>query len=352
MSGFPAVDVRSIGAGGGSIAWVDDGGLLHVGPASAGSVPGPACYGRGGTRPTVTGAMELDPESARDALQRDVGEPLGLAPADSATAVVRVATERMVSAIEEITLRQGIDPASAVLVGGGGAAGLNVVAIARRLQTSLVLVPEVAPSLSAAGALLSDLSRDYTAAFYTSTGRFDADGVNAVLDKLASECQSFAEGPGESAVEVTVELSAEGRYPHQVWDVEVPLLADRFAGRQDVDDLRAAFHAAHREIFSISDDASEVEFLSWRARVRCRLRTDAFGLVADGSATAPAIESTREVVFVDAGPAEAGVMQLANMRPGTPLAGPAIIESPWTTIVVDPGASAELAASGTLVIRP
>src|SRR5581483_7888409 len=171
MTGFPSVDVKSIGAGGGSIGWVDEGGLLHVGPESAGSAPGPACYGRGGVRPTVTdaalalgyldpdyflgGAMRLDAAAASAALREHVAEPLGLSVEDAAAAMLRVATELMVRAIEEITLHQGIDPRSAVLVGGGGAAGLNSVAIARRLGCPQLIVPAVGPALSAAGALIS-----------------------------------------------------------------------------------------------------------------------------------------------------------------------------------------------------
>ena len=367
MSGFPAVDVRSIGAGGGSIGWVDDGGLLHVGPQSAGSVPGPACYGRGGTKPTVTdaslslgyvnpryflgGAMELDVNLAREALERDVGAPLGLAADESAAAVVRVVTERMVAAIEDITLRQGIDPRSAVLVGGGGAAGLNVVAIARRLHTPLVLVPEVAPSLSAAGALLSDLTRDFSAAHHTTTAGFDFTGVNGVLDRLRRECEAFAEGPGRSALGYSIELSVEARYPHQVWDFEIPVRTERFSSAGDVDELRADFHTAHRELFTISDDQSGVEFLSWRARVRCRLRDDSFGVVA-AVARGTLAASARDVYFLDAGRVRAGVVHVAEMQADERFDGPVVLESPWTTIVVDPGASARRTAGGTLVIQP
>ena len=169
MTGFPSVDVKSIGAGGGSIAWVDAGGLLHCGPESAGSRPGPACYGTGGSAPTVTdcalllgyidpafflgGAMRLDVDGAREALEREVASKLGLGIEDAAAAVLALATEKMVGAIEEITINQGIDPGSAVLIGGGGAAGLNAVAVARRLGCREVVIPETGAALSAAGAL-------------------------------------------------------------------------------------------------------------------------------------------------------------------------------------------------------
>src|SRR5262249_40858021 len=150
MTGFPSIDIRSVGAGGGSIAQVDEAGLLHVGPDSAGAMPGPACYGRGGDKPTVTdaalalghidpgfflgGRMKLDIELARRAIDRHVGAPLGVSIEAAAAAIIALVTETMAGAIEDITVNQGIDPRGAVLVGGGGAAGLNSVAIARRLH--------------------------------------------------------------------------------------------------------------------------------------------------------------------------------------------------------------------------
>ena len=189
LTGFPSVDVKSIGAGGGSIAWVDEGGLLHVGPGSAGADPGPACYARGGVHPTVTdaavvlgyidpgyflgGAIALDVQAARQAIERDIGAPLNLTPEDAAIAVLRLATEHMVRAIEDITLGRGIDPRDAVLVGGGGAAGINAVAIAKRLGCTRVVFPDLGAALSAVGALISDLTAEYGATFRARSDAFD-----------------------------------------------------------------------------------------------------------------------------------------------------------------------------------
>jgi hypothetical protein len=160
MTGFTSVDVKSVGAGGGSIAWVDGGGMLHVGPQSAGSVPGPVCYGQGGTAPTVTdasivlgyldpqfflgGSMKLHADLSRAAIARDVAEPLNLTVEEAAVAIISVATENMVQAIMDITVNQGIDPRTAVLVGGGGAAGLNsVLANGGALNGFTLLEPDV-----------------------------------------------------------------------------------------------------------------------------------------------------------------------------------------------------------------
>jgi N-methylhydantoinase A len=367
MTGFPSVDVRSIGAGGGSVAAVDEAGLLRVGPASAGSVPGPACYGRGGTRPTVTDAAVilgyLDPEfflggrlrlevgAARDAMAAGVARPLGLDLDRAAAAVLSVATEAMVGAIEDITVNQGIDPRAAVLVGGGGAAGLNAVAIARRLGCPRVVIPEASAALSAAGALMSDLVADFSGLLFTTGRRFDHDGVNALLAELERRCRGFLAGAGRRALRSALEFSVEARYARQIWELEVPLRTGRLACPADVEPLLADFHAAHREVFAIDDPGSEVEFVTWRARARCTLRhAELRGIVTrDG---APGVPSTRPAYFAGHGRVEAAVVHLASMERDVAHAGPVIVESPVTTVVVDPGASVRRTPRGNLVIVP
>jgi N-methylhydantoinase A len=359
MTGFPSVDVKSIGAGGGSVAWVDEGGLLHVGPESAGSEPGPVCYGRGGLRPTVTdaalvlgyidpeyflgGAMRLDVDGARRQLESQVARPLDLRLEEAASAVLRVATEHMVRAIEEITLHQGIDPRSAVLVGGGGAAGLNSVAIARRLGCQQLIVPAVGPALSAAGALLSDLSADFAATLTTTTADFDGDGVRATLADLRARCQAFAAAAGSPG---EIELSTEARYPHQIWELELPIREPL-----DVDELRSSFHALHEEVFAISDPDSEIELIGWRARVRCPVgRGEPGRLEQDAAPRAGA--PTRRAYFDGAGTVDALVLSFDELEPGRIVPGPVLVESPVTTVVVDPGATVERTASGSLAITP
>ena len=366
MTGFPSIDVKSIGAGGGSIASVDAGGLLHVGPASAGAEPGPACYGRGGTRPTVTdaclvlgyldpayflgGAMPLDLDAARRALDEHVAQPLGLDLHRAAAAVLEVATEHMAQAIEEITVAQGIDPREAVLIGGGGAAGLNAVAIARRLGCARILIPDTAAALSAAGALMSDLRSEHAATFPATTATLDLSAANRVLAGLVERCEAFAAGPGAGALETRIELSAEARYPSQNWEIDVPLRGVRFEGPDDVARLREDFHATHRELFAIDDPESEVEIVGWRARVSCRLRDPATAAaVTPARRTEPAV---RRAWFRDAGLLDAAVVRLEELALGESIGGPAIIESAVTTVVVEPGASAERTASGGLSIVP
>ena len=366
MTGFPSIDVKSIGAGGGSIAWVDDGGMLHVGPDSAGADPGPACYGRGGARATVTdaalviglldpayflgGRMALDVDASRAALKRDVAQPLGLNVQDAAVAVMDVMTENMVQAIEGLTIHQGVDPRSAVLVAGGGAAGLNAVAIARQLGCTEVVVPDVGAVLSAAGSLMADLGDDYSATLPTTAGTFDRDAVNQVLDDLAQKCTAFIAGPGKDAVSHVTTFFAEARYSHQVWEIEVPLSSPRFETAADVERLVADFHAAHEAMFAVRDPGSDIEVIHWHARVRCRLRDADFG-VADRAVTNVSPGGTRNVVFPGVGEVQAKVLDFHTLKTNATLIGPAVIESPFTSVAIEPDVSFERTMAGSLRIK-
>lgn len=366
MTGFPSIDVKSIGAGGGSIAWVDDGGMLHVGPISAGADPGPACYGNGGTRPTVTdvalvlglldptyflgGRMALDIEASRTAIKCDVADPLGLNIQDAAVAVMNVVTENMVQAIEGLTIHQGVDPRSAVLVAGGGAAGLNAVAIARQLGCTDVVVPDVGAVLSAAGSLMADLGDDYSATMPTTARTFDRDAVNRVLEGLALKCATFIDGPGKDAVSHDTTFFAEARYNHQVWDIEVPLSGPRFETAADIERLVEDFHAAHEAMFAVRDPDSDVEVIHWHARVRCRLRDTGFG-ITDRATTDVSPGGTRRVVFPGTGEVLANVLDFQTLSVGEMHVGPAIVESPFTSIAIEPGVNFERTTAGSLRIK-
>jgi N-methylhydantoinase A len=360
ITGFPSVDVRSVGAGGGSIGWVDEGGLLHVGPQSAGAEPGPACYGRGGDRPTVTdaclvlgyidpeyflgGEMSVSPELARAAIVRDVAGPLGLDLHEAASAILSLAVERMVTAIEGITLQQGIDPARAVMIGGGGGAGLYSLAIARRLGVPRVIVPDVAAALSAAGATLSDLQTTYAHTEVMSTARLDATAAARILEELGARCDGFAAeagAPGET------QFAVEARYPHQVWEIEVPLRAATL----DVEQFRADFHDLHDELYAVRDEDAAVEIVTWRAHVRCVLRDGPPGPAEAGSSSRrdPA---RRRAYFAGVGFCDARVVEFGGLAAGTRVEGPAIVESPVTTVVVPPGAAATRLPSGSLALDP
>ena len=198
MVAMSTVDVRSIGAGGGSIAWIDAGGLLRVGPQSAGAMPGPACYGRGGDQPTVTdacvvlgyfdpdyfngGRMTLDAAAAHRVIEK-LAQKIGRSVPDTAFAIITIANELMIKAIHEITVSEGVNPRESVIVAGGGAAGLNIMPIARELGCSTTILPKTASAMSACGMQYSDIVFEQTRSRVTMSGSFDLDGVNTALTR-------------------------------------------------------------------------------------------------------------------------------------------------------------------------
>jgi N-methylhydantoinase A len=365
MTGLPSVDVKSVGAGGGSIASVDAHGLLRVGPKSAGAVPGPVCYGKGGTEPTVTdaalvmgildpayflgGAIPLDMAGAHAAIERTVARPLGLEVAPAAHAILAVATETMVQAIMAITVNQGIDPTGSVLIGGGGAAGLNMVAIGRRLGVARIVIPEVGAALSAAGALLSDLVDERRAAFYAHTRRFDMAGVNAVLAGLEARARQFLATAGKDAIDSRIRFFAEARYPDQVWEIELPLRVTRFTDAADLKLLEEDFHAEHEALFAVADPGSPVEIVGWHVQASATLREPGLPRLGHGVGD-KVLDASRPVYLGASGWQETPVHGFEQVPATMSLAGPAIVESSFTTVLVEPGTRFRRDPAGSLVV--
>ncbi|MCW3834526.1 hydantoinase/oxoprolinase family protein [Sphingomonas canadensis] len=362
LTGFPSVDVRSVGAGGGSIGRVDRGGILHVGPQSAGAWPGPACYGRGGTEPTLTdaalvlgyldpafflgGTMPLDVTASERALAT-IATPLGVDVTAAAAAVVELATETMAQAILQITEEQGIDPERATLVGGGGAAGMNLIFIGRRLGCPRIIVPEAGSTLSAAGALMSDLVTERRATARMSTVDFSPAAANDVLDRLQEECAAFAAAQTGDPAEADFVRTVEARYADQAWEIEVMLPAGRLEGPADVARFRQAFDAEHQRLYGFCDPASAVEIVSWRVGVACRLKNAGARRLAEipGRLDRPA----RAITLPNGERHDAPVHRWSDMPVQEIFSGPAVVESFFTSVVID-HAQFHRAADGSLVI--
>lgn len=366
VTGFPSVDVKSVGAGGGSIARVDDGGVLHVGPQSAGAVPGPVCYRRGGTQPTLTdacvalgyldpayflgGTMTLDRDGAIDAIRRTIAEPLGCSVNEAAAAIVTLATENMVQAIADITVNQGIDPAKAVLIGGGGAAGFNSVLIARRLGIRTLIFPELSAALSAAGALMSEIASDSRATALVSTQNFDMAAANAVLARLEHEGRIFLDQSDVPESRHSMLFAVEARYAQQVWEIEVALPVRRFETPIDVEAFVEAFHAAHERIFAFRDPESAIEVVGWSARAAVRLHDRPIGRIAFERGV-QGERATRHIYLPAEGEVAASLVRLVDLAVGDTRKGPAIVETPFTTILVDSACTFELTADGSLILN-
>ncbi len=367
MSGLPSVDVKSVGAGGGSIAWVDAGGVLHVGPRSAGAVPGPACYARGGTAATVTdaalvlgyidpefflgGRMKLDVTAAQESVQRTVAAPLRFTTEEAAAAILAIATENMVQVIEEITVNRGVDPSKSALVGGGGAAGLNSIFIAQRLGCPELIIPPAGSVLSAAGALLSDLSSEVRATWFVTLRHFDIAQANLVLAVLEDRANTFIEGAGRFAVATSIDFRIEARYRNQVWEIDLPLEAARFADAQAVTQLVQAFHEEHRRLFAVCDLESDIEIIGWIATARCRLHRSQ-GQIEMRSPEVRGGGTSRRAYFKGYGRVDAAVLPLNGISDGELRLGPAIVESAFTTIVIDPQSKFRVARDGTVIAYP
>lgn len=349
MTGFGSVDVRSTGAGGGSIAWVDGAGLLRVGPQSAGSRPGPVAYGAGGRFATVTdaavvlgyldssgyleGTATLDAEAARRAIAEQVGVPLRLPTDDAAAAVLELATEQMVAEIEEVTVSKGIDPSSAVLVGGGGAIGLTMLALAERLGCR-ALLPATAAALSAAGAALSDVAREFSTVRFATSANFDFAGVNGVLEQLEERCRTFVAEAGTGATTSRIDFSAEARYPRQVWEIDVPLRSSRIGDAAALEHLTDDFHAEHHAAFSFNEPGSPIELIAWRARAVCEQAPRDTSSVSPSDRQRPTPD--RDVWFRGLGRARTQVRRLRDLQAGQILEGPAIVETGLTSVVLRP----------------
>jgi N-methylhydantoinase A len=368
ITGLSSVDVKNIGAGGGSIAWIDTGGLLRVGPQSAGAEPGPACYGRGGTEPTVTdaavtlgyidpayflgGKIKLDAAASRAAIERVVAEPLGLSVEEAAWAVLAVANERMVTAVRDITINQGIDPRDSMLVAGGGAGGMTMSKIAQELGCSRVLVPRTASALSASGGLFGDVLSEFTVSRRTDTGAFDYDGINVALAALHAEMDDFFDRMGIHQADRHTEFMVEARYPYQVWELDVPLAKGSFDGEADIRAMEEAFHEVHERVFAVSEPGQRIECLYWKGRAMVKLPNPTLatapsrngGPAAKPSGTRPTWWGTGESQEVD-------IYSGDGLVPGDRLPGPAIVELPTTTIVVYPEWSCEVTESGAFMLE-
>jgi N-methylhydantoinase A len=361
----PWVDVRSIGAGGGSIAYVDQGGLLRVGPRSAGAVPGPACYGRGGAEPTVTDAAFLlgmlgDGELAGDvrldrgAAERAVAplaEALGFSEQDVARGILTIANANMAGAIREITVEQGVDPRGAVLMPFGGAGPLFLSLLASELAISEILLPPYAGNFSAWGLLGADLTQTVARTRITPlTGEGLAD-ANALLEELYAEVgrrAAHAGSPG-SARETALDM----RYVGQEHTLTVLAGDGQGAIVESPDDMRERFRAEYEQTFGLRMDEA-VEIVSLRATIRTPLprRAESSGAATNGGGQPAAVAgTTRAYSFVDGDWADFAVIQRAGLSFGASVEGPAILLEETATSYIDRGFSGRVHESGAIVLK-
>ena len=364
LLGMATVDIRSVGAGGGSIAWVDGGGLLHVGPHSAGSVPGPACYGRGGDQATVTdaavalgyidpdrflgGRMKLARPAAMAAVAKVAAE-IGKSPEETAGAILKLSSETMIKAIEDITVNDGVNPAESVLVAGGGAAALTILTIARSLGCRKVIIPKTAGAISASGAQYSDVAMNFTGSCLVGTDGCDAGLIRQTLEALEARANDFATALRAKGIkEFSTELFVEARYRGQQWELEIAMPASWRGAGLTPDVLKKTFDDTHVRLYTVYQPAAAVETVNWRLRLVAGLRKPEVSWTE--SAPTQAAEPRRVTAyFDDLGYWDTAVLDGPTLSAGAAIVGPVIVEEPTTTIVVGQGTKGYLSRAGSYV---
>lgn len=367
--GIPKVDVRSVGAGGGSIAFVDEGGLLRVGPKSAGARPGPACYGKGGTEPTVTDANVVlgivDPDyflGGKMKLRRDLAEAavgkvaarLNVSLHEAAYAIYTTSNHNMVAAIEEITVREGINPRDSFFVCGGGATAIHIAEMADILGLRRYMIPRFMAGLSAFGGLISDLRNEESAVLLTSDAGFNVDGVNEALKRLMAAGDAFLAQAGVAPENRQFEFAFMGRYEYQSFEIEVPFEAPGgVLSAGDLPTLVEAFHRMHERIYSIRTDTDVVEFTAWKLRaIGKRAGQDIWQkntLAPQAGAVRP--KAMREVYQQEKGRLETlAVYEMTEMGAGARVAGPCLVEAETFTAYLKDRHAGEIDRYGNLVV--
>jgi N-methylhydantoinase A len=365
--GIPMVDVRSIGAGGGSIARVRQGALL-VGPESAGSVPGPACYGRGGTDATVTdaacvlgylptegfagGRMTLDADASRAAIERDVAAPLGIDLVEAAWGIERIVNANMANAMRRVLSSYGADPRELAVIAYGGNGPVHACALATELGSRRVLVPKTAPAFSALGLLVADYVLDLVRSYVVPISLVDIDRVRALMTELVDETTKELAPAGIDHGSIATELSLQMAYSGQNSDMSVPVPEGTSLDANGLLDLTQRFHDLHESDrgFAFRNQQPQVRGVRLTARAVTEKPNHLaeLGSVTDvDSARKPSREVYWGTEYV-ATPVYDGVV----LGPGASVRGPALVEEPFTVVAVAPGWTCTLGGHGSYELQP
>jgi N-methylhydantoinase A len=359
---IPMVDINTIGAGGGSIAWLDDRDVLRIGPKSAGAMPGPICYGRGGTRPTVTdanlvlgylnpgsflgGGMNLDVEDARQGIEERVAEPLDLPVEEACAGIYRITNENIVSQIRQVSIQRGHDPRDFVLVSVGGAGPVHAGAVAEEFDGT-VLVPEAAGTLSAYGLLQSDVKHNFVQSMSARTLSSEAlSDVDGVYDELREEAATTLGDEGIPRDRWHFERRMSTRYKGQVHYVDIDVPSDDLT----VDEITERHHETHKSLYTFEDRDSGIEIVDLQLTAIARTEKPSIGSAAEGVDPADAIKERRQAYFGDG--FEQTTIYDGDARIRGSFEGPAIVEFSHTTIVVPPAFDVYVDEKGNYVMKP
>ena len=358
----PALDMTTISAGGGSIAWIDGGGFLNVGPQSAGADPGPAAYGLGGDEPTVSdadvvlgwldretllgGALPIDLAAAKAAIRKQVADPLGMGVTEAAAAIVEIVNSNMAEALRIVSVERGHDPREFALIAFGGAGPVHAAALAAELDIPEVIVPPAPGAFSALGLVASDLKREYSRTLYADLRLLDPALAAAALGETEAAASEWLATVAIPPVQRALRRAADLRYRRQAYELTVPFV-DGPVTREGLDRLSAAFHEKHRQTYGHANAEEPVQLVNLRLTAIGRLP----GLRLAGPAKAPTRRTIREAWFPETGSAPCPVHWRDGLAAGEALVGPTIIEAMDSTIVVPPGWIALVEGTGYIRLR-
>ncbi|NHN40246.1 hydantoinase/oxoprolinase family protein [Halorubellus sp. JP-L1] len=359
----PMIDIHTVGAGGGSVAWIDAGGALRVGPKSAGAEPGPVCYGRGGTRPTITDAHsilgridpsrfldESPPEDAvANAITEHVADDLDMGVAEAAQGILDVANANMARALRVVSVERGYDPREFGLVAFGGAGPLHAAGLARELEIPRVVVPRTAGVLSALGLLISDVLYDFSTSKVRSWTEVEPVTLAAPFDEFRERGLDRLADESQTGNDVVFERSVDLRYAGQSFELTVPV-PDGDVDDDTLDAVVERFHDKHRKRYGHAYEDEPVELVTVRMRARGVVETpDLRPEPVDGSVD-DAVRETREVVY-DGRSHSTRVYDRESLPTGASFDGPAIVAGPESTVVVHPDQTASVDEYGTLLVE-
>ena len=366
---LPMVDMKTIGAGGGSIAWVDEGGILNVGPQSAGSDPGPACYGWGGTLPTVSdansvlgrlnpqyflgGKLPLYPDRARDAIQKHVADKMGVSFEEAAIGIIRIVNANIAKGISGNSVERGYDLREFALVTMGGAAALHAADIARELNMARVIVPPMSGNFSAVGLVVADIQHDYVRTYAKKAPDIDPAQLFAVFREMedAGMQQLAEERVPRDAFETT--WSADLRYEGQSWELNTPIERAERLDKEAIRKITEDFHRLHEQVYSYAEPAEVVEFINLRVRVLGKNPTLSLPKEEGGGDVASVQwKEMRRVYLEQGGWQEIPIYERDQLPVGARIPGPSIVEEQISTTLISRGYAGYIDAYRNIIIEP
>jgi N-methylhydantoinase A len=362
---IPVIDLAEVGAGGGSIARIDSGGLMRVGPQGASSVPGPACYGKGGTLPTVTdanvvlgyihpdsfagGAVRIDPELAHRAIETHIARPLGIDVAAAARGIHALANTAMAAAIRVVTLQRGIDPRDHALVASGGAGPIHVAGLAELFGIGTVIVPPSPGVRSAWGLLISDLAHDFVATAIQPAAGVDVARIATLFDRMEAKGRQALARPAQAGTSLVIERSIDIRLAHQHQELTVPL------GKGPIDAaLLAAAVLGFRDLYARNfgiRPAEPCQFVNYRLRISAIVEKPAPLPPTPASGTPERAKRGDRPAHFEGDILMTPIFDRQRLAPGDRIEGPAIIEEPDSSTICPPGHAATVDDQLNLVIR-